>query len=470
MGRARDEIVDQPSGDLGPVAPAPPRAPRDPAERAFRIPFAGAAEAQARRVQIGDVGEAEQRGGLRRMRAYDKRRADAGRRQLDEGGMNGEPCATRSAAVMTPPGARLAELFAERTDSRVARSLARAGARVVAPGALPAGELVLLARADAVLDERVAKALIGSGELLLVAREDGRDLPAAAVIASVRAAEAAAWLNGGAAPAGLAPRTAEELVPAYTAELRKLAPPMLRIATPERAEQIERALFDAAYKGVTDFVTKYAWPPLAFRVVRWCARAGITPNAVTIVSWALVVFAFVAFWRGAFGAGLAAAWAMTFLDTVDGKLARVTLNSSPFGHWLDHGLDIAHPPFWWAAWAHGLGLALGSPLALVVVGGYVVGRLVEGVFILAFDFETHSWRPLDSFFRLITARRNPNLVLLSAFTLAGSAALGFAAVAWWTACSIVFHCVRLLHALALRALGRELRPWEEELALARAAR
>jgi phosphatidylglycerophosphate synthase len=160
---------------------------------------------------------------------------------------------------------------------------------------------------------------------------------------------------------------------------------------------------------------------------------------------------------------------MTFLDTVDGKLARVTLNSSPFGHWLDHGLDIAHPPFWWAAWAHGLGLALGSPLALVVVGGYVVGRLVEGVFILAFDFETHSWRPLDSFFRLITARRNPNLVLLSAFTLAGSAALGFEAVAWWTACSIVFHCVRLLHALALRALGRELRPWEEELALARAA-
>jgi len=384
--------------------------------------------------------------------------------------MSEKPCAARSAAVVTPPGARLAELFAERSDSRVARSLERAGARVARADALPAGELALLVRGDAVVDERVATALLASGELLLVAREEGRDEPAAAVVASARAAEAAAWLSGGAAPAGLAPRSAEQLVPAYTAELRKLAPPLLRIATPERAAQIERALFDASYKGVTDFVTKYAWPPLAFRVVRWCARRGVTPNAVTIASWALVVFAFAAFWRGAFGAGLAAAWAMTFLDTVDGKLARVTLNSSPFGHWLDHGLDIAHPPFWWAAWAHGLGLALSAPLALVVVGGYVVGRLVEGVFLLAFDFETHSWRPLDSFFRLITARRNPNLVLLSGFTLAGAAALGFAALAWWTALSIAFHVIRLLHALALRALGRALRPWEEEVALARAAR
>jgi hypothetical protein len=218
---------------------------------------------------------------------------------------------------------------------------------------------------------------------------------------------------------------------------------------------------------VTDFVTKYAWPPLAFRVVRACARAAISPNAVTLVSWALVIYATFAFARGAFLPGLAAAWAMTFLDTVDGKLARVTQDSSPFGHWLDHGLDIAHPPVWWGAWAAGIGLSLGAPAALVVVGGYVAGRLLEGVFLLATGFETHSWRRLDSRFRLITARRNPNLVLLSACTLAGAPALGFRAVAWWTGLSLAFHAARLVQALALRAAGRTLRPWEEELALAR---
>jgi hypothetical protein len=88
---------------------------------------------------------------------------------------------------------------------------------------------------------------------------------------------------------------------------------------------------------------------------------------------------------------------------------------------------------------------------------------------LACDFEIHSWRRIDSFFRGITARRNPNLVLLTLGLLAGSPRGGFEAVAWWTALSIAFHTVRLAHALALRAAGRTLRPWEEDLALARSA-
>jgi phosphatidylglycerophosphate synthase len=390
--------------------------------------------------------------------------------------MSGSATAARPVVLLAPGGAAPARLFAQRSDARLARTFARAGASAVitdaagAAAAASAGELALVVRGDAVVDERVARALLGSAELLLFANEAGRAQPAAAVIAGSRAAEAVAWLAGGAAPAGLAQRAAEALVPAYTPELRKLAPAFLRIATPDNTVAIERALFDASYKGVTDFVTKYAWPPLAFRAVRACARLGVTPNVVTLASWALVIYATLAFARGDFGLGLAAAWAMTFLDTVDGKLARVTQSSSPLGHWLDHGLDLSHPPVWWGAWALGIGVALSSPAALAVIGGYVAGRLLEGVFMLVCGFETHSWRPLDSFFRLITARRNPNLVLLTSFTLAGEPALGFEAVAWWTGLSIAFHVARLAQALALRALGRTLRPWEEEAALARAAK
>jgi len=50
---------------------------------------------------------------------------------------------------------------------------------------------------------------------------------------------------------------------------------------------------------------------------------------------------------------------MTFLDTVDGKLARVTVNSSPFGHIYDHAIDLISPPFWYLAW--GLGLKSWQP-------------------------------------------------------------------------------------------------------------
>jgi phosphatidylglycerophosphate synthase len=55
------------------------------------------------------------------------------------------------------------------------------------------------------------------------------------------------------------------------------------------------------------------------------------------------VAAGIAFWH-IHGLGLVLGRLMTFLDTVDGKLARVTVTSSRFGDVLDHGLDIIHPP------------------------------------------------------------------------------------------------------------------------------
>jgi phosphatidylglycerophosphate synthase len=74
---------------------------------------------------------------------------------------------------------------------------------------------------------------------------------------------------------------------------------------------------------------------------------------------------------------------MTFLDTVDGKLARVTLTSSRIGDVMDHGLDLIHPPFWWWAWGIGLGAGHALPTA-IVVGGYLVGRALEGAFLARF--------------------------------------------------------------------------------------
>ena len=49
----------------------------------------------------------------------------------------------------------------------------------------------------------------------------------------------------------------------------------------------------------------------------------------------------------------------------------------------------------------------------VIVAGYVLQRIEEGVFIACFGIEMHVWQRFDSRFRLITARRNPNLLLLT---------------------------------------------------------
>ena len=55
---------------------------------------------------------------------------------------------------------------------------------------------------------------------------------------------------------------------------------------------------------------------------------------VTCLGLLLTIVAGWLFFKGAIAVGLIAAWAMTFLDTVDGKLARVTVTSSRLGNGL----------------------------------------------------------------------------------------------------------------------------------------
>jgi len=252
------------------------------------------------------------------------------------------------------------------------------------------------------------------------------------------------------------------LASAYSKALRKRAKPLLLALDNADPAAIERALFDSSYKGVTDLVTKYVWPVPALAATRWCARRRITPNVVTWVSFGFVILATILFWHGWFVAGVVAAWLMCFLDTVDGKLARCTLTSSKLGNAFDHGIDLLHPPFWYYAWFVGLGVSLAASLqwALwVVILGYIAGRLQEGLFIWRFAIEIHTWRPIDSWFRLITARRNPNLLILTVAALLQAPDRGLMLVAIWTIISFLFHTVRIVQAFAAQLGGRAPASW-----------
>ena len=257
-------------------------------------------------------------------------------------------------------------------------------------------------------------------------------------------------------PEGAVAVDAATLAGQHNIDLRKKHAPLLIPATERRT--IEKALFDDSYKGVTDLVTKHVWPRLALPATRWCARRGLTPNQVTLASAVLVGVAFWLFWNGQFGLGIAAAWAMTFLDTVDGKLARVTLKSSPFGNIFDHGIDLIHPPFWYWAWAVGLaasGVALddGGWTLGIIVAGYILQRGEEALFLQLFGMHIHIWRRFDSLFRQITARRNPNMLILMVATAVGAPREGLIAVAVWTVLCFLIHLVRIGQALAARRTG-----------------
>ena len=338
------------------------------------------------------------------------------------------------------------------STERLVRYLAKRGIPVIGEDALPHDGTVIVLRGDHVYDDRALDAVVDRGGIVLRPSDADRGAVGAHVEAN-RAEDAVHWVATRSTESSsdvdaVSPVT---LVASTRLTLLKAQASFAMEVTESNRRFVERFLFDASYKGVTDCVTKWLWPPPARWAVRLCVRCGLRPNHVTGLGFTLMVLALVLFDRGIYGWGLAAAWMMTFLDTVDGKLARTTLTSSRFGHYLDKLTDIVHPPFWYLAWAQGL-VTYASPtpdiplttMVWSIFGFYLLGRLAEGigsgVFVSGGLFV---WRPLDSYFRLITARRNTCLLLLTGGLIGGRPDLGLWAVAAWTAATSLFLVARV---------------------------
>ena len=336
--------------------------------------------------------------------------------------------------------------------------------------ALPENSSVLLFRGDYLFDDRVINYMIRIPNTLLRVTNRQSDAIVAAHVTSDKvheARDAIAQMIISPSLTGVKTETLETLSISFQQHLLKFEPPFVLPITSGQRGHLEHRLFDWSYKGVTDLVTKWAWPRPARWVVGQCVRFGLQPNHVTILSLLLVILVGLLFAYGYYGWGLLAGWIMTFLDTVDGKLARVTVTSSKFGHYFDHIIDLIHPPVWYILWGIGLGISHFTFLNLslvtacwMIVVGYIVGRLVEGVFLAWLGkFGIFTWRPIDSYFRLITARRNPNMLLLTIGTIVGRPDLGLLAVVLWTVLSSGFLLIRLAQAGLARLRRGTLSSW-----------
>ena len=293
--------------------------------------------------------------------------------------------------------------------------------------------------------------------------------PAAAFVTAEVAAEAAQYMtdfpdSGADVPAPFNRLEIADLE-AFDQKLRFARPPLLEHITRERQTSLENLLYGNSYRGITDLVTKYVWPKPARHVVAFCARKKFTPNMVTSVGFVLMLAACVLFYKGYYLTGLLAGWVMTFLDTVDGKLARVTIQSSRFGDLFDHGIDLFHPPFWYIFWGLSLVnfqpvLGLGvNEICVIIFAAYLGGRLVELVFPLLGGPSVWTWRPFDAWFRLIVSRRNPCMIILTASALIGRPDWGFIGVAGWSVICWLVLLIRLLLATVERIKHGPLTSW-----------
>ncbi|WP_337288822.1 CDP-alcohol phosphatidyltransferase family protein [Candidatus Methylomirabilis sp.] len=358
---------------------------------------------------------------------------------------------------------------------RYRRVLRQAGVTAIADdlSSVKPSDSVLIVRGDYLFDGRVLHDLAASLNIILEVPEGPSRRVVAAHVAANLVREACALLSGERSVNTLPSVRVERLedrVSSFHKSLLKSAPPFVASIRIETKRALEERLFSHSYKGVTDLVTKWFWPVPARWATRLCVTLGLRPNHVTSISVLLVCAAGALFANGLYGWGLLAAWCMTFLDTVDGKLARVTVTSTRFGHFFDHIMDLIHPPFWYLLWGRGLesfypGIpSLTLDLAMwVIFIGYIVGRLVEGTFEYWLGrYSIFCWRPFDSYFRLVMARRNPNLLLLTGSLALGRPDWGLVAVTVWTAVSTVLLLSRLGLAVYTRLVYGPLRSWLAE--------
>ena len=357
---------------------------------------------------------------------------------------------------------------------RLGRQLREAGGAVLVAdqvGLPPTGPVLLLNGAF-LFEVRTLSALMEKSNVQLKHPPTGRI--AAVVTDAEGLEEALGRMNGNSRSVGTLLETVTPAdLAAFNETLKSAQAPFLEPVSQENRAELENRLYGNAYKGITDLVTKFVWPRPARKAVQIAASMGMSPNMVTSIGLVLVIAACYLFLHGHYLAGLIAGWIMTFLDTVDGKLARVTVQSTKFGNLYDHIIDLVHPPFWYIYW--GMSLAGFTPVLgfdqqqmyWLIIMAYVLGRLVEGVFPLLGSCGMFTWRPFDAWFRLVTARRNPCLIILTASALAGRPDWGFVAVTFWSVITTMVLVLRLFQGVAVRLQSGPLESWLSDENVAR---
>jgi phosphatidylglycerophosphate synthase len=262
--------------------------------------------------------------------------------------------------------------------------------------------------------------------------------------------------------AGSVPVFKDEDFNGFVRRLRRTLPYYLfTVDSAERAAKLERFLFWSNYKGSTDLFTRYVYPPLVWIMVGPLARWRVHPNWVTAVGIVLALGAIPLWAEGWWITGFVMAYGMSVLDSVDGKLARLTFTDSVSGNYLDHGLDMVHPPLWYLSWAYGLGIATegwGSPLgqgAIAIFALYVIDRLVLKIYPYVFKRAFHTHSRMDSVVRSFIARRNISLPLFTVGYLIGLGREAFFLIVAWQAATTLYHAARTFWILCIEKAHRK---------------
>jgi len=197
--------------------------------------------------------------------------------------------------------------------------------------------------------------------------------------------------------------------------------------------------------------------PIETFIMRWLCRTSITPNQITAFGVLVSLGATGLFAGGHLWYGMIPALAIGVIDGLDGKQARIKIETTEAGEW-EHTVDYLTEASWWAALAVYFQRSGQLPNAWlwfgVIMAADAIDRLAKRAAKKRIGRLLDDYSPFDRFVRLIGARRDVYLWTLGIGLALGVAASTYRLCAIWGMITAGVHVLRAGMILA----GRRITP------------
>jgi phosphatidylglycerophosphate synthase len=227
----------------------------------------------------------------------------------------------------------------------------------------------------------------------------------------------------------------------YVSMRRKLRPFWFPAPSPDNRKLAKRVLFDSIQKGTLDIPAWFHAPIETFLVSCLC-KTRITPNQLTLLCNVVAWIATFLFATGRLGWGLALALIVGVLDGLDGKQARLKVETTKRGK-IEHWFDALFEMSWWIAIAWHflvsgqLSAAFGYLLLFLVAEG--VDGLAKGSVYFTTGKIIDELGAFERFVRLVGGRRNVYIWILTVGFLLGAPAKAFIFMVWLQVATAIVH-------------------------------
>jgi 1L-myo-inositol 1-phosphate cytidylyltransferase / CDP-L-myo-inositol myo-inositolphosphotransferase len=238
--------------------------------------------------------------------------------------------------------------------------------------------------------------------------------------------------------------------PSYSPALRRrLRPFWFPAPPPEHVNLAERILLNSVQKGTQDFPARIHAPLETFLISKLCKTA-ITPGQLT-VSWIILAFGTtILFATGHLIGGIVLALITGILDGLDGKQARIRVETSVIGK-IEHRFDSFFEVVWPTALAYHFYISGQLPNAFFYLALLIVAEALDGIGKLGVygPAEKLLVDPglFDRIVRLIGGRRNTYVWVLVACVVLGAPEKALIVMAFWEVATAV---ADLLHSCWIR--------------------